>query len=189
MTKSLRKKKHTSDASAKVVDGKLILSLPDAISPIVWQMDLAQAKASALEVVHDEAQSSFALKLKTPRGESVDVAQFSDRTFAVEGLMVASKALETAQGQIAPAGASNGDSNYTPSSSTGKAKGFFKMLFIIFLCILGLILLFGLWGMMMPRYPSSVNMTAQGTSTQSRPAASQPQSGVPMSADDFLRNR
>ena len=37
-------------SSARVVDGKLILSFPHALTPVVWQMDLSQTKASALEV-------------------------------------------------------------------------------------------------------------------------------------------
>ena len=40
--------KYTS--SAKIVDGILVLSLPDAIHPVVWQMELGQSKSSALEI-------------------------------------------------------------------------------------------------------------------------------------------
>src|SRR5690606_21303301 len=54
-------------ASASVVDGTLIISLPDAITPVVWRFALGQAKASALEV-RPQDDGTFMLLLKTPRG-------------------------------------------------------------------------------------------------------------------------
>ena len=53
-------------ASAKVVDGTLILSLPDAISPVVWRMELGHAKSSAIEV-REQDNGTFMLTLKTAR--------------------------------------------------------------------------------------------------------------------------
>ena len=48
------KKDKTKTTSASVVDGKLILSFPHAQTPVLWQMDLTQAKASSLEVTKSE---------------------------------------------------------------------------------------------------------------------------------------
>ena len=80
----LQAKKTNKRASAKVVDGKLILSLPDALTPVVWQMDLAHAKASALEVrCNNEAMNAYTLTLKTPKGETIEVAAFDERENAM----------------------------------------------------------------------------------------------------------
>ncbi|HEY8189211.1 MAG TPA: hypothetical protein VIF12_00890, partial [Micavibrio sp.] len=73
-------------ASASVVDGALILSLPDALTPIVWRLELGQTRASALEV-RDREDGSFMLLLKTPRGDVNDIAAFSSRGRAVAALM------------------------------------------------------------------------------------------------------
>ena len=52
--------------SAKIVDGILILSLPDALRPVVWQMELSQSRTSALEVREHE-DGTYHLTLKPPR--------------------------------------------------------------------------------------------------------------------------
>ena len=50
---------HKNKTSAKVVEGKLILSCPGAEIPVVWQMDLNEAKACAFEVQCDEKANGF----------------------------------------------------------------------------------------------------------------------------------
>ena len=54
MIAALKNISNKNGASANVVDGKLILSFPHAQTPVLWQMDLAQAKASAIEVLKAE---------------------------------------------------------------------------------------------------------------------------------------
>ena len=100
-------------ASASVVDGTLILSLPDALTPVIWRLELGQARASAMEV-RDREDGSFVLLLKTPRGDVNDIAAFSSRGRAVAALMTISRAMEQAHGQIRPPAANDGDS-YNPS--------------------------------------------------------------------------
>ena len=73
---SALKKMHKNNASASVVDGKLILSFPHAQTPVIWQMDLAEAKASALEVLKAEKGTDFTLTLKTQKGEKVKIDLF-----------------------------------------------------------------------------------------------------------------
>jgi hypothetical protein len=90
------------ESSARVVDGNLILSLPDAINPVVWRMELGSVKASALEVKKANGDGAFMLSLKTPKGEVHDIAPYDNRDAAVTALMRVSAALQGAQGQIAP---------------------------------------------------------------------------------------
>jgi hypothetical protein len=167
-----------SRSSARVVDGKLILSFPDALTPVLWQMDLGEAKASALEVLPGEGASHI-LTLRTARGESLDIAPFATREEAVQGLMAVSRALENAHGQIRP-GSSNGPGIRinAPKLKTGGAKNWG-------VAVLGLLFafaLFSMWASLAPRPPSGINSGAPG-------AASAPPSnaGVPLSADDYLK--
>lgn len=87
-------------SSAKVVDGTLIISLPDAISPVVWRMDFGHAKSSAIEVRDNDGH--YVLILKTPKGDVNDIAPFDSKSKAVNALMAVSKAMEHGQGQIRP---------------------------------------------------------------------------------------
>ncbi|MGE4313591.1 MAG: hypothetical protein AB7E85_04895 [Pseudobdellovibrionaceae bacterium] len=86
--------------SAQVVDGTLILSLPDAISPVVWQMELGKTKASAIEV--REEGSAHKLVLKTPQADVYHIADYADRDRATDALLTVSSAMRMAQGQLRP---------------------------------------------------------------------------------------
>lgn len=188
------KPKKQTHTSAKVVDGKLILSLPDALTPVVWQMDLAHAKASALEVLHNEAMSAYTLTLKTPKGETIEVAAFDERENAVEGLMAASAALENAHGLIrghetasahpANDGGSTGKKKKTLSPAQKKQKKNRWITSILALVIL--FILFSIWVSVIPR-----KVTVGGPAPESIATSTSPQesSGVPVSADDFLRGQ
>lgn len=85
--------------TAKVIDGVLVLSLPDAITPIVWQMELGQSKSSALEVRTTD-HGIFALTLKTPRQDILEIACYQTREEAIKALMVTAAAMEKAHGQL-----------------------------------------------------------------------------------------
>ena len=179
MTLPFKKKKQETNASARVVDGKLVLSLPDAISPVVWQMDLTTVKASALEIIHDEARGAYALTLKTIKGENAEIAAFDNRTAALEGLMCASNALADAHGQIR-----NGESGGQNVVSAGPAKKTSTGRTILKI-LLGLLLLwiaFSIWAYSVPHSLTSGNGVANTASSTS----AQSSSGVPVSADAFL---
>ena len=175
-----------TESSAKVVDGKLILSLITAKTPVVWQMDLDQAKASALEVKEGEGENpSFTLALKTPRGSVDTIAEFETKEAAVEGLMAASKALENAQGHIRAVNENDASAvAYVPPATkkSGWKKWIVGILVLIFAWLLYSLLLAQI-------QPQVMNGPSIQTST-SGPAASAPSAresqGVPVSADDFL---
>jgi hypothetical protein len=175
-------------SSARVVDGKLILSYPDAITPVVWQMDLAQARASALEVREND-KGHFVLTLKTIKGESAEVAPFETKAAAVDALMAAGRALETAQGHIRPADAASpaqAPQILTLPQQQAKrgnkwAAGLLAALMIAFLI--------GMWGSIAPRAPMSVDNAANGPTGAASPSldfGAKDEAGVPLSADEFL---
>lgn len=182
-------KKNQSQASARVVDGKLILSFPHATTPIVWQMDLSQVKASALEVLPNKESGLDTLSLKTPKGEKLAVAEFETREDAIDGLMAASRALENGQGRIAAHTTSANQSKALTTTHTNHANENKAGRWIAgILGVLLLVVLFGVWGSIAPQTPTSfqtgsVSPTAR---TQTNAASAATSAGVPVSADDFL---
>lgn len=185
MIEALRKcKSPKSQTTARVVDGKLILTCPQAITPVVWQMELNDVKASALEVLQEGGKKGhFALTLKTPQADDLTAASFETREEAVEALSAASSALENAYGHIRTGQAPANTNAHTAAPQKKQSRPGRWIAGI--LGVIVLILLFGIWGNSAPRspnsfqQPSSANMAAQPTN----PADS---AGVPISADDFL---
>ncbi|QQG36699.1 MAG: hypothetical protein HYS17_02685 [Micavibrio aeruginosavorus] len=169
-------------SSASVVDGTLIISLPQAITPVVWRMDLGHARASALEVRSLE-NGTHVLTLKTPKGDVHDIAPFAQRGKAIEALMAVSRAMEQAQGQIRPIAANMPEigtvSSAAPVTSGKNAKR--RPL----TGIIGTLLLLGLIIVLFNMGPKSPGIPATEPVADQPPAAT----GVPLSADDFLNNR
>ena len=166
----------SNKSSAKVVEGKLILSFPHANTPVVWQMDFIHVKASALEVQNDKDEGPYTLTLKTPKGETTEIAAFDKKEDAVKGLIAASKAMENAQGKI-PVTTDTGNS---VTAAPQKKKGGWAA---PLLGILMLIILLMLWGVLSPQTPNSIGIGNTSSQTSSSGGAV----GVPMSADSFLQ--
>ncbi len=173
-------------ASASVVDGTLIISLPQAVTPVVWRMELGHVRASALEV-RKQDNGTHVLTLKTPKGDVYDIAPFDTRGKAVQALMSVSRAMEQAHGQMRAAvmGAANDTSTAAQAHKTAPAESS-KGRFIT--GIIGTVLLLGLIAIFLNTTgPNPTSTKATGTSSSAAPSA--PATGVPLSADDFLNNR
>ncbi len=175
-----RLKESNTQARASIVDGKLILSLPHALTPVVWQMDLAQAKASALEVRDNKENGSSALILKTARGETTEIAPFEKKSDAVDALMAVSRALESAHGHIR-GGAAAGETATVVSPAQPRKRG--KWIAIV-LGLLMLLVLINLWGAMLPSTPRGFETSPLSPVSQT---GGGDQNGVPVSADEFLK--
>src|SRR5262245_57472164 len=185
MKLATKKSAGKTSSTAKVVDGKLILSCPEAINPVVWQMDLAQAKSSALEV--REVKGNFVLTLKTTKGESVEVAPFATREDAVAALMATSSALENASGQIRPAGSvAAGETVVALPPATEKKQS--RWIGVVLGALMILILL-GVWGSLAPRAPMSVGTGAASEEGVPQTLNDGDEPGVPLNADEFLMKR
>lgn len=186
MKNLLRKMKGNYVTSAKVVDGTLILSAPDAVSPVVWRWDLAQVASSALEI-KESKDNGYILALKTPKGEVCEVAPFDNRDKAMVALMAVSRAMEGAQGHIKAA-------NSTPKSASTaekvvvaapeKQKNELVQWLIAIFGVLGIVALFFYLMTVSPETAS----TGYVSSSSSVNGAANPKesTGVPVSADDFL---
>ncbi len=173
-------------SSAKVIDGTLILTLPDAVTPVVWQMQLGQTKSSALEV-REQNDGTWLLVLKTPRMDVMSIAPFATKDRAVRALLAVSRAMEKAHGQIGPYA---GNASYPvpaviPSCTRGGIlcrilKWIFRAAVIVIAMFLLLVIF--LWATRSGSTPA----TSTAAVTQQ---AAPPVAGAPMSADDFLNNQ
>ncbi len=190
------KNKHHDDANASVVDGKLILSFPEAVTPIVWQMDLSDAKSSSFEVI--EEGKNFALVTKKQGAQKKEsIAPFTTKEEAIAALMATSSALKNGHGHIQPAGAAqavqtNAQPIYHMPPQATPQKGSAGKWVIAILCFLVIGFLFMMILNMQPRIAGSdgtsgPNTTASAAGSAGSSAAGS--AGVPVSADDFLRTR
>lgn len=171
-------------ATAKVVDGSLILSLPDAISPVVWRMELGPVKSAALEV-RDQADGTHVLTLKTPRNDVHDIAPFASRGQAVRALMAVSRALENSHGQVLPAPIANQNVHHHEAAPTyihkPRKNRWVAIVAVLILLVIGVILV----AQQTPRttsfsaVPASDSLAANNSSNET--------AGVPMSADSYLQ--
>lgn len=183
--------KKTSDeleSSAKVVDGNLILSLPDAINPIVWRMELGSVKASALEVKPQSADGSFMLSLKTAKGEVHEIAPFQTREQAVRALMRVSSALQGAHGKMAPVAVFPAATPATtPQNVANDKTGGSAIKWLLTLGgVLIVIFLFAYLSSIAPR-GTGEGLSGDATATNSTTGEPDAQSGMPQSADQVLR--
>lgn len=182
MPLSFSQKQKNSKATALVVDGKLILSFPSAASPVLWQMDLNEVQSCAFEVIEGKDQHSFALVMKNPKGETIQIAPFISREQAIDGLLSASDALKNAHGKIRPANTSSGPSGgYYQAAHKPHGRFWLKTFgvlagIIVFLMIVSAV--------MAPRGPGALQNTTGQENTGVNTARD---AGIPMSADDFLR--
>lgn len=162
-------------SSAKVAGNSLVLSLPDALSPSVWRMDLEEARSAAIEV-QGRDDGTYALVLKAKAGAANDIAAFADRAGALRALMAAGTALEQAPVAAgAPAAAHD-----LPLSAPSEKKGglLAGIIGVLLLAVLVAVLLG-----MGPRPPAGM-IPQDGAGTDGQGTA-----GAPVSADEFLRNR
>lgn len=176
------KKQGQYQSTAKVVDGNLILTLPDALNPVIWRMELGNVKSSALEIRSND--NLFVLALKTPKGDVHDIAPFENRERALHALMQVSDALGKAGGKMGSPSATPAypaQTLYAAPTDTKSSGAGYKWLAALGAVIV-LIFLFS--------YVSGLSPEPQvlGTVTDSSmPSANQGESGVPLSADDVLR--
>ena len=154
--------------------GMLVLSLPTATSPVVWQLDAANTKESALEVA---AQGElFVLRQKSKDGQIQDIASFETQELAVEALLAASKVLEVVPAVMPSGGV------ITPSMARAGKASLGRKVFNV-LGVIGIVfLLYALVAIV--RFDGVGVGDGVGSTPQSLS-----QDGLPQSADDFLRRR
>ncbi len=181
MTKTSDKSEQQSSSSVTIVDGKLILSLPDAKMPVVWQTDFTQAQSSVFTIQEDK-KKTFTLISKNSENVVIEIATFDKKQDAVDILMDTSAVIQNAHGQT-----KQSPSNNIPAQSVEKNDRTSAALALALIIVLGLI-----WTMSASKKLDPSANTASSNSTSLNSASStnpRESSGVPVSADDFLSNR
>ncbi len=169
-------------SSAEVVDKHLILSLPNAIEPIVWRMELDKIGTASFEIKQTKNDNAYNLILKAKKGTAETIAPFNDKEQALDALIHASKALQRPEGINKNSNDSPVNNNTThDSNSNTKRSNKWLFLFIGFLVVIALYIY------MTNQLPNKINNLGSNTS-QSLSSDNDPlsQTGVPLSADDFL---
>ncbi len=169
--------KHTS--TAKVVDGSLVLSLPDAVTPVVMRLSLEEAKSASFTVL--EKKDLHVLTVQFSEKDSRDIAPYANKEQAIAALMETSAALEKGSRVYSARGGRE------PGEGNGMALGALKWagaLSVLFILIWFVI---PSMGRGLPQAPLSQEV-AEG-SAPGIPTTQDPRTvtGAPVSADDFLR--
>ena len=186
MTKKAAATTKQTSSDITIVDGKLILSLPDAQMPVVWQMDLEKAQSSVFTIQENKKDKDFTLVLKNSDGTTNEIASFENKQDAVDVLMETSSVIQNAHGEIKPGAANNNTGQASAQKSTGKNDKASAALALALILVLGLI-----WTMSASRKldPAARTTTAVASSNSPSSTNARESSGVPVSADDFLSNR
>ena len=180
-------------SSASVVDNNLIISLPDAKSPVIWRKDIGKIASAALEV-REEKDGSYVLTFKHEKGQDEDIAPFNSRAKAVKALMTISSAMQNAT-ISAPRDAANNSKAAAPVAAlpqnnpkSEKSPWVGGLIGLAILAFLVYVLL-----TMSPGTPirgdgaAEPQASAFATSTTNNPPPQD--TGVPVSAETFLMGR
>ena len=162
--------------TVSVNKGSLVLSLPNALEPVVWQMDIKQAKAAGF-TVKESVPGKWALVKKSPDNTETQIALFETKDDAMNILMDVSEGLQ---------GGSKGThnckhhaqephSNVTELKKWGIAAG-------------GVIIVIGLFFYLASIVPQSTEPFMNEASIQTN-ASTPNATGVPVSADAFLSSQ
>jgi hypothetical protein len=148
---------------ASVRGNTLFLTLPDAVNPVVWQMDIGQARSAALEVV--PANTNWQIRLKTMAGATQDVALYDTRDRAVRVLTLVHQTLTA-------------DRSHTSATTPARTRHWMlaATALALFVILVGI-----LWRLVPPPGYQADNVTA--------PASASSAVGIPQSADDVLNRR
>lgn len=155
--------------------GKLILSLPDAKSPTIWQVNIDAAQLSAFSIKEDSKKKTFSLVSQDSSESINEIAAFDDKQEAVDILMEISNVLQTTQ--------SKNKSNPSNDNKTGSDNKIGAVISVALIVVLIII-----WTQTSSKKSGLGTQGSASVSSSSSVNASE-SSGVPMSADDFLNNR
>ncbi len=187
--------KNNAPSTAKVVDGSLILSLPDAVNPVVWRMELGHVKSLALEIGSSKDGNMHTLRVKTPKGEQHEIASFTQKSQAMDTLMAVSAALQSASAQNLPflaqpyAGTAHPVSGSATPHKTMTATLLEPLKWIIaFALVIGVIMAFSYLGTISPQSGESTTATeSSGNASSTNGQGDSGETGTPQSADQFLK--
>lgn len=166
-------------SSAEVIDKHLILSLPNAIEPVVWRMALDKIGTASFEVKPVKSSDTYKLTLKPKKGTAEIIAPFADKDQAMKALLDASSAMQRPEQKTTTAQDNNAP---CPTPAQAKKQGSNKWLFLF----LGFLAVIGLYAYMLKQAPNTIKDFGNNQATTPSSLQEQDGVGVPLSADDFL---
>jgi len=181
-------KKNNNQTTANVIDNHLILSIPNAKNPVLWRMELKKTGAASFEVKEDKS-GSYLLIIKPTKTTSETIAPFDHKQDAVDALMAASTALQNAPSNSSSTGSNKGNNSGTKnkkSSTQNNGNNDNKSGSTWLIVILGTATVIGLFAYLLSLAPKDTTLKAQ-TISSIQNSSPQKSTGVPVSADDFLR--
>lgn len=176
---------------AKVVGDTLILSFPDALQPSVWRLDLKDAQGCIFEIEGDEAGGVYSLVQKSAKGSAKKViTSYFSRPQAMRALIVTSKALSCSNACGAMKEQSAKDTPIVIQNRSGFPWG--KILFLLLILYLGYsayrVFMVSFNNALVSESAPAVIELDQIQKNNKATAPNVNQSGVPLSAEDFLNN-
>ncbi len=181
----IRKKNAPLTSSAEVVDNHLIIALPNAIEPVVWRMELDKVGTASFEIKEIKTSGHYKFNLKPKKGTAEIIATFETKDDALNALVQSSDAMQNpvTSSNVKTKNDKEQKINIVTSAapqSEPKSKGINKWVKLL----LGLLIVVGLYAYLMSLMPNRINNLSD--SPAATPSSSTPQTGVPLSADDFL---
>jgi hypothetical protein len=162
----------TNKPYAKVIDSRLILSLPNAVTPVVWIMDLADEGTFILRIHQNENGFFIVQKVSRDGKKTEDIAFYSKKNDAQKAMALITNA-------------------------TGNDKGNDTLFGILKKIVVRIIFIIALVFVCMVTYVNrdiifGINIASQAVAptaqqTPDVPITDNPEAvGVPMNADDFF---
>lgn len=162
--------------SATLSNNTLVLSLPDAITPVVWVMDVEKEGTFVIKV--EEQEGLFALQKVAKKGVIEDIAFYKNKKRALRAMVTITKATKSQNTKARP------------------QRPYKDLFFVLTIGALGYFLYtptVNFVGTLLANLSTS-NQTSQANkaAVQQGPIVEQQDTnavGVPMSADAFLKNK
>jgi len=166
--------------SGTIHDNHFILSLPDALTPVVWVIDLNKDNGFVIRIEETD-DHLFVLQKISASGKSEDIAYYNKKSNALQAMCV-----------MKTIGKSPNHQHTSTSSLFSKIlKVFFGIVLFVILLVASYILYQPFLNVMSGIFGGSQQQQQQTVSQSSQtPAAEQEDPnamGVPLSADNFLQ--
>ncbi len=180
-----RKKKQNNQVSATVADDYLILSLPNAVEPIIWRKSLEKIGSTTFEVKKVANKDQYNLTLQKTKTTSEKIATFDNKEDALLALNAASEAFH---GHSKAPNLSKQTDNISAQSlqATPQKASSNKWLWL-FIATIAVVGLYAYMGKLIPNTTiTGETTTMTATSASTAPTSAAESTGVPVSADDFF---
>ncbi len=185
---SKKKTNQNNSVTATVADDHLVLSLPNAIEPIIWRKSLEKIGSAIFEVKKAAGKEIYNLTLKKTKTSSEVIASFDEKDEAVVALNAASNAFHGRghQNNVAATGSTITPATVPAQSQVQQNPQNNGQKWIFAAMAAAVVIGLYLYMMNIMPVPNVMGDTQTGASIQG--PVTPDSTGVPVSADDFLNS-